>query len=115
MNGEPIETSAIPDDLCSIYGCARCPGFARIGDLPPARMWAHGPVPDDSAVLVVCVHQCHQKSEKRLENLEAGGPAITITYPRCRATTMVPDGFATRALRLQRLSRTVEPLPPTVR
>ena len=61
MNLKPTpEESAIPDDLCAIYNCDKCPGIARVGDLPPATKWAHGPVPDDPTVLVACTHECHQ-------------------------------------------------------
>jgi hypothetical protein len=88
---EPVsEESALPADLCAIYGCDKCPGLVRVGSLPEGRMREIGPVPDDPTVLVACLHECHQAPPKELGSK---GPVVAVICPRCGAvqTTL---GFA---------------------
>jgi hypothetical protein len=85
-----LEESALPADLCAIYGCEKCPGFARVRDLPEGRMREIGPVPDDPTILVACVHECHQMPP---EELGAKGPVLMVVCPRCGAVQARP-GFA---------------------
>ena len=80
MQGTPINHSVLTADLCAVYGCEKCPGIARVGDLPPARIRDRGWLPDDPAALAVCTHECHRLPERKLEST---GPGVTVTCPRC--------------------------------
>ena len=42
-----VDIEVATDDLCSVYGCDRCPGFAR----------------SDGGEYVFCVHDCHEASD----------------------------------------------------
>ena len=85
MNWKAMEDSILTTDLCSVFGCDRCPGHARVRDLP-VRM-PDGDTPPDPDATVLCSHHCHKASREELaaEDLESDALGITVTCPRCQA------------------------------
>jgi hypothetical protein len=68
------EPCVLTADLCAIYGCDKCPGYAAVRDLPSGRMRDTGDAPVDPDATVLCVHTCHQVPQ---EELESGAQGIT--------------------------------------
>src|SRR5690349_4948545 len=96
MKWTPIEGSILTCDLCSIFGCDRCPGHVRVRDLPvQGRLRGNGDSTPDPDATVLCSHSCNRVSKEALaeEDLESGGPSVTVTCPRCKAVQTLP-GFA---------------------
>jgi hypothetical protein len=84
------EPEVLTGDLCSIYGCDTCPGYARVRDLPAGRMRS-GEAPADPDATVLCSHSCHRISDEELA-LEVGDQRITVTCLKCGAVQTLP-GF----------------------
>lgn len=84
------EPCVLTADLCAIYGCDKCPGYAAVRDLPGGRMRDTGDAPVDPDATVLCVHTCHRLPQQELAS-EAQG--ITVTCPKCGGTNSFP-GFA---------------------
>jgi hypothetical protein len=93
MKWTPIEGSVLTCDLCSIFGCDQCPGHIRVRDLPvQGRLYANGDTPPDPDATVLCSHSSHRGSKHEMaeEDMESGGPSVTVTCPRCKAVQTLP-------------------------
>lgn len=108
---EPI---VLTTDLCSIYACARCPGHARVWDLPGGVMCETGETPHDPDALVFYTHGCHRVSETELEELESRGMGTTVTSPHCGTVIQVPGFLDVELYVCGGCGKPVQVPPPTV-